>query len=65
MAGELLVVIAATPSIGLRLDTARQLNQAESLISWMIVILVIGILVDVVFDRANTAFRRRWGVVDA
>jgi len=65
MAGELLVVIAATPSIGLRLDTARQLNQAESLISWMIVILVIGILVDVVFDRANTAIRRRWGVVDA
>lgn len=65
MAGELLVVIAATPSIGLRLDTARQLNQAESLISWMIVILVIGILVDVVFDRVNTAIRRRWGVVDA
>lgn len=65
MAGELLVVIAATPSIGLRLDTARQLNRAESLISWMTVILVIGILVDVVFDRANTAIRRRWGVVDA
>ncbi len=65
MAGELLVVIAATPSVGLRLDTARQLNQAESLISWMIVILVIGILVDVVFDRANTAIRRRWGMVDA
>ncbi len=64
LAGELLVVIAATPSIGLQLDTARQLNQAESLISWIIVILVIGILVDVVFDRANTAIRRR-GVVDA
>lgn len=65
MAGELLVVIAATPSIGLRLDTARQLNQASSLIAWMIVILVIGILVDVAFDRANTAIRRRWGVLDA
>jgi len=64
MAGELLVVIAATPSIGARLDIARQLNQAESLLAWMIVILVIGILVDVVFGRANTAIRRRWGVLD-
>lgn len=65
MAGELLVVIAATPSIGLRLDTARQLNQASSLIAWMIVILLIGILVDVIFGRANTSIRRRWGVLDA
>lgn len=65
MAGELLVVIAATPSIGVRLDTARQLNQATGLIAWMIVILVIGILVDVLFSRANTAIRRRWGVLEA
>jgi NitT/TauT family transport system permease protein len=64
MAGELLVVIAATPSIGVKLDTARQLNQATSLLAWMIVILVIGILVDIVFGRANTAIRRRWGVLD-
>ena len=40
-------------------------TRPTSLIAWMIVILVIGILVDVVFDRANTAIRRRWGVVDA
>ena len=65
MAGELLVVIAATPSIGLRLDTARQLNQASSLIAWMIVILLIGIFVDVIFGRVNTSIRRRWGVLDA
>jgi len=64
MAGELLVIIASTPAIGVKLDTARQLNQAESLVAWMIVILVIGILVDIVFGRANTAIRRRWGVLD-
>jgi NitT/TauT family transport system permease protein len=64
MAGELLVIIASTPSIGVRLDTARQLNQATSLIAWMIVILVIGILVDVVFSRANSAVRHRWGMLD-
>jgi NitT/TauT family transport system permease protein len=64
MAGELLVIIAATPSIGAKLDTARQLNQAESLLAWMVVILLLGILVDMIFGRANTAIRRRWGVLD-
>jgi NitT/TauT family transport system permease protein len=64
MAGELLVIIASTPSIGVKLDTARQLNQSSSLLAWMIVILVIGILVDVLFGRANDAIRRRWGVAD-
>lgn len=64
MAGELLVIIASTPSIGVKLDTARQLNQSSSLIAWMIVILVIGILVDVLFGLANDAIRRRWGVSD-
>ena len=64
MAGELLVIIASTPAIGVKLDTARQLNQASSLVAWMIVILIIGILVDIVFGRANTAIRRRWGVLD-
>ncbi|MFP5346550.1 MAG: ABC transporter permease [Actinomycetes bacterium] len=64
MAGELLVIIAATPSIGVKLDTARQLNQSTSLLAWMIVILLIGIVVDIAFSRANLAIRRRWGVVD-
>jgi NitT/TauT family transport system permease protein len=64
MAGELLVIIAATPSIGAKLDTARQLNQAESLLAWMVVILLLGILVDMIFGRANTAIRRRWGMLD-
>ena len=65
MAGELLVIIASTPSIGAKLDTARQLNQASGLLAWMIVILVLGILVDLIFARANAVIRRQWGVMDA
>ncbi len=64
MAGELLVIIASTPSIGVKLDTARQLNQATGLLAWMIVILTLGIMVDMVFGRANAAIRSRWGVAD-
>lgn len=64
MAGELLVIIAAQPSIGVKLDTARQLNQAPVLLAWMVVILVLGILVDMLFSAANGSIRRRWGVAD-
>jgi NitT/TauT family transport system permease protein len=31
----------------------------------MIVVLVIGIVVDTFFGRADTAIRRRWGLIDA
>lgn len=64
MAGELLVIIAAQPSIGVKLDAARQLNQAPVLLAWMIVILVLGICVDLLFGAANRAIRRRWGVLE-
>jgi NitT/TauT family transport system permease protein len=64
MAGELLVIIAAQPSLGVKLQFSRELNDAQGLIATMIVILVIGILVDMVFGRADTAIRRRWGVLD-
>jgi NitT/TauT family transport system permease protein len=66
MAGELLVIIAARPSLGVRLQFARQLSDAEALIAAMIVILVIGIVVDiVVFGRLERAIRRRWGLVES
>lgn len=52
MAGELLVVIPGTQTIGTRLQFARELSDAEGVIATMIVILVIGILVDtLVFSR--------------
>ncbi len=49
MAGELLVIIAARPSIGVRLQFARELSNAEALLAMMIVVLIIGILVDSLF----------------
>ncbi|HVL28685.1 MAG TPA: ABC transporter permease [Acidimicrobiales bacterium] len=63
MAGELLVVIATKPSIGAGLQHARELVDAPGLISFMIVVLVIGILVDTVFGRADSAIRRRRGLI--
>src|SRR5919108_1634673 len=46
MAGELLVIIANKPSLGVRLQFARELADAQGLIAAMLVILVIGIVVD-------------------
>jgi NitT/TauT family transport system permease protein len=64
MAGELLVIIASKPSLGQRLDNARQVSDAEGLIAAMIVVLLIGITVDSFgFARAETAIRRRWGLL--
>lgn len=66
MAGELLVIIAAQPSIGVRLQFAREFADALGLLSTMIAILAIGIVVDLVFfGTFDRAIRRRWGLVDA
>ena len=65
MAGELLVIIANSPPIGERLENARQLSDAPTLIAYMLVILVIGILLDaLVFGAAERAVRRRWGLLE-
>jgi NitT/TauT family transport system permease protein len=65
MAGELLVIIAGVPSIGFRLQAARDVQDTPGLLGTMIVILVIGILVDsLVFGVAERAVRRRWGLID-
>ena len=63
MAGELLVLLGV-PSIGARLQFARELNDSAGLIAFMIVILVIGIAVDTLFGAADGALRRRRGLVD-
>ncbi len=64
MAGELLVIVASRPSIGAQLQFARDLSAADDMMAMMIVILVIGIIVDTVFGRADLAIRRRWGLID-
>jgi len=64
MAGELLVIIAALPSIGARLQFARDFSDAPTLLATMIVILAIGIFVDLVFfGTLDREIRKRWGLL--
>ena len=66
MAGELLVIIANRPSIGVQLQFAREFSDAEGLLASMIVVLVIGIVVDSrIFGRLERTIREQRGLVDA
>ncbi len=62
MAGELLVILAERPSLGVRLDFARELSDATGLLATMMVILIIGLVVDALFGAADRSIRRRWGM---
>jgi len=63
MAGELLVIIGHAPSIGVRLQFSRELSDAEGLLAWMIVVMVLGVLIDgVVFGALERAVHRRRGL---
>jgi NitT/TauT family transport system permease protein len=62
MAGELLVIIAGQPSLGVLLSTDQDQADIASAASIMIVILVLGILVDGAFGLANRSIRKRWGL---
>lgn len=62
MAGELLVIIANRPSIGARLQFARELADAPGLLALMIVVLVVGIVADAVFGAADRGIRMRRGL---
>ena len=64
MAGELLVIVANRPSIGDQLQFAREFSRSDDMLALMIVILVIGIVVDTIFGRADVSIRRRWGLID-
>ena len=62
MAGELLVIIANQPSLGVLLSTDQDQADMQSATAIIIVILVIGILVHTLFSMADQAIRRRWGL---
>ncbi|BCJ42808.1 sulfate ABC transporter permease [Actinoplanes ianthinogenes] len=62
MAGELLVIVPGTVSIGVRMQNARDLTDTQLVISYILVVLVIGILIDQLFNFADNALRRRWGL---
>ncbi|MGK5679114.1 ABC transporter permease [Actinoplanes sp. URMC 104] len=63
MAGELLVIVPGALSIGVRMQQARDLSDSSLVICYIIVVLVIGILIDVLFNAADNALRRRWGLL--
>jgi sulfonate transport system permease protein len=65
MAGELLVIIANKPSLGVQLQTTRDTSDYAGLMATMVVILLIGIVVDALFfGRLEQTIRRRWGLID-
>jgi NitT/TauT family transport system permease protein len=63
MAGELLVIIANQPALGVRLQLQRELSDATGLIGTMLVVLAIGIIVDLaVFGTLERRIRQRRGL---
>jgi sulfonate transport system permease protein len=62
MAGELLVIVGHQPSLGQRLQFARDLSDAEQMLALMVVIFVVGVVIDSVFGAADRGIRRRWGL---
>jgi NitT/TauT family transport system permease protein len=65
MAGEIVISIVGQFSIGQALSVDQQNLDFTSVASIMIVILVIGIVVDTLFTKADLAIRRRRGLLDA
>jgi NitT/TauT family transport system permease protein len=62
MAGELLVIIANQPSLGVLLSTDQDQADMQGATSIIIAILVLGILVHTLFSLADRAIRRRRGL---
>lgn len=66
LAGELLVIIKGTPSLGVQLQVARDFADAPALLAVMIVILIVGILADAfVFGALERTVRRRFGLTES
>jgi NitT/TauT family transport system permease protein len=64
MAGELLVIIIGQPSIGALLNAFQDQTDMASAIAIIIVILVLGIVIDTLFTKADAIIRRRRGMTD-
>jgi NitT/TauT family transport system permease protein len=63
MAGELLVILGNRPSLGVRLQFARELSDSEGLLATMLVVLLVGMAADGLLGLADRAVRRRRGLV--
>ena len=65
MAGELVVSIVGTPGLGVLLNTYQSQSLFADVTAVIIVILILGIVVDMLFSKADTALRRRRGLLDS
>ena len=65
MAGELVVSVVGPPGLGVLLNTYQSQSDFAGVTSIIIVILIIGIVVDMLFTKADTALRRRRGLLDS
>lgn len=64
LAGELLLTLSGAPSIGSRLQAAREASDSVGLIATLLVVFVIGVLVDAAcFSRLERSLRRRRGLL--
>ena len=61
-AAELLVLVPNSPSIGVLMSSAQDQSDMTTVISLMLVILVLGIAVDILFNLLNDSIRRRRGL---
>ena len=59
-----MVIILGQPSLGVLLSNDQDQADMAGAIAIILVILVIGILVDVLFNLVNGRIRNRWGVAD-
>jgi len=64
MAGELVVQIAGSLSLGVLLQGDQEQQDLTSAISVMIVILILGVLVDGLFTKVDLTIRNRRGLLD-
>jgi NitT/TauT family transport system permease protein len=64
MAAELFIAIVGQVSLGQQLDADQQNLDFASVSAIIIVLLVIGIVVDTIFTKADLALRRRRGLLD-
>ena len=62
LAGELLVIVANEPSLGVLLNTDQEQSDMVSVTAIMIVLLVLGIIAHGLFEAADRAIRRRRGL---
>jgi NitT/TauT family transport system permease protein len=62
MAGELLFQFGKL-SIGGAIQISRELTDIPLMMGYMVVVLVIGIVMDLLFTKADVSLRRRWGLL--